>query len=422
MTNEEQPVIHINDQRALRINNQLAILNVLRNQGPLSRKRLQDETGLSWGTITYLTGELLKMEIIREMGMVATHVGRPPVNLDLNAESNYAVGIWMGNTRVDATLLDVKGQRVLDRSLPLDPSAEAAEIVERMFDSIDILMRDASVSPARIAGIGCAVPGSYSPETGICAYAPNHPKWRDVPLLNRIIDRYGRPVFIDHDMNCCVLGEYLFGAARRFSTFVCVNIEGGIGAGIMIDGRIYRGVDNSAGELGHIRVEPDGPRCSCGRVGCLESLASVSALLARARDLPGRMNRGVSSKAAGGVGEYDTIEALIRSAQQGDKDILTLFEEAGRYLGVGIGMLVTLFNPETVIMSGSLCGARDYLGPSMDASAKENAWPYSRIDVRFTALDNGIVRGAAGMVLQEIFSNALLLRAETNTGRAALGQ
>lgn len=413
-------MIHINDQKALRVNNQLTILNVLRNQGPLSRKLLQDKTGLSWGTITHLTGELVELEIIRETGIVSAHVGRPAVNLDLNTDDNYAVGIWMGNARVHATLLDLKGRQLLDRSLPLDPSADAEEIVKRIFDAVDTVMSEGSISPAHVAGIGCAVPGSYNPETGICAYAPNHPKWRDVPLLSRILDRYDRPTYIDHDMNCCVLGEYLFGAARRLTTFVCVNVEGGIGAGIMIDGRIYRGVNNSAGELGHIRVHPQGPRCNCGKVGCLESVASVGALLARARELPEVPDRDGSLAADRGAGRYDDIDDLIRTADRGDRDILSLFEEVGHYLGMGIGILVTLFNPETVILSGSLCRAKDFLWSSMSASLNENAWPYSRTDVRFTTLENGIVRGAAGMVLQEVFMNALLIRGDKHPGRATL--
>jgi predicted NBD/HSP70 family sugar kinase len=414
-------VIHLNDQKSLRINNQLSILNVLRHLGPLSRKRLQDETRLSWGTITYLTNELIDLDIVRETGMVSTHVGRPPVNLDLNTDTNHVIGIWMGNVRIDAAILDIKGQAVLHRSFPLDPTADSDAIVSLLFLAVDTILREASIRPGGLAGIGCAVPGSYNPETGLCAYAPNHPRWRAVPLLRLFADRYDKPVFIDHDMNCCVLGEYLFGAARLLSNFVCVNVEGGIGAGIMIDGRIYRGVDNSAGELGHIRVKPDGPRCNCGGIGCLESVASVGALLARARettDVP----VGVGPPDAAGDGTLDPdIDTLIRAAENGDRRISSLFDEVGQYLGAGIGTLVTLFNPETVILSGSLRRAKDLLQESLYASINRAAWPYSRIDVRFTPLDNGIVMGAAGMVLQEIFANALLFR-ERKDSRAAASE
>jgi predicted NBD/HSP70 family sugar kinase len=417
---EERPVIHLNDQKTLRINNQLAILNALRDHGPLSRKSLQRETGLSWGTITYLTGELISQDIVRETGMVATQVGRRPVNLDLNTGTNYAIGIRMGNVRVDASLLDLKGNSILERTLPLDPSETAGEIVNRIFDAVDTITTDASVSLQQVAGIGCAVPGSYNPRTGICAYAPNHPRWRNVPLLSRLADRFGRPAFVDHDMNCAVLGEYLFGAARRFSSFVCINIEGGIGAGVMIDGRIYRGADNSAGELGHISVYPDGPRCNCGKVGCLEAVASVGALSASARRLRDEPDRTHPPAENGDDGHHEEIDRLITAARLGNRDIRFLLEEAGHYLGVGIGILVTLFNPETVILGGSLCRAKDFIQPAMDASLKDTAWPYSRADVRFSILDDGVVLGAAGMVLQEIFTGALLFRRTTDPEQAAL--
>jgi predicted NBD/HSP70 family sugar kinase len=413
-------VIHLNDQKSLRINNQLSILTVMRNQGPLSRKRLQDETGLSWGTITYLTNELIDLDIVRETGIVSTHVGRPPVNLDLNTDTNYVIGIWMSNVRVDAAVLDIKGQAVIQRSFPLDPTADSDAIVSRLFFAVDTIVRESSIHPANLAGIGCAVPGSYNPETGLCAYAPNHPRWRDVPLSSLFSDRYDKPVFIDHDMNCCVLGEYLFGAARRFSNFVCVNVEDGIGAGIMIDGRIYRGVDNSAGELGHIRVKPEGPRCNCGGIGCLESVASVGALLAQARETMGAPVGAAPSDVTGDDTD-PSIDTLIQSARNGDRRIRCLFEEAGQYLGAGIGTLVTLFNPETIILSGSLCRAKDLLQEFLHASINRTAWPYSRVDVRFSRLDNGIVLGAAGMVLQEIFANALLFRGQTGDRAAAFG-
>jgi predicted NBD/HSP70 family sugar kinase len=414
-------VIHINDQKALRINNQLSILNVLKDYGPLSRKQLQDKTGLSWGTITYLTGELIDLDIIRETGMVATNIGRPPTNLDLNTENNYIVALWLGDVQIGAIMLDIKGQRVLERSFPLDPSARSDEIVGRLFSAVDVLIEETGVPITRIAGIGCAVPGSYNPRTGMCVYAPNHPDWRNVPLLNLLSDRYGRPAFVDHDMNCCVLGEHLFGSARDLSDFVCVNIEGGIGAGIMISGRIYRGVDNSAGELGHIRVKPDGPRCNCGGVGCLESVASVAALLARAREIPGLADLDSRNGATGHGGLAGDLDILIRFAEDGNAAVLSLFEEVGRYLGVGVGILVMLFNPETVILSGTLCGAKDFLRTSMDESLNKTAWPYSRSDVRFSTLDNGIVMGAGGMVLQEVFTSALLLRGQAGGPGAALG-
>jgi N-acetylglucosamine repressor len=415
-------VIHLNDQKTLRINNQLAILNALRDHGPLSRKSLQRETGLSWGTITYLTGELIAQDIVRETGMVATNIGRPPTNLDLNTETNFVVGLWLGDAGIGAVILNIKGQIVLERSFPLDPSARSDDIVRQLFNAVDVMLEEIDVPVTHVAGIGCAVPGAYNPQTGVCVYAPNHPDWRNVPLLGLLSNRYGRPAFVDHDMNCCVLGEHLFGSTRHLSDFVCVNIEGGIGAGIMIDNRIYRGVDNSAGELGHIRVKPDGPRCNCGGFGCLESVASVTALLARAREIPGSAGMDYRTRATGHGDLAGDLDTLIRAAEDGNAAVLSLFEEVGHYLGVGVGILVMLFNPETVILSGTLCGAKDLLRTSLDESLNKTAWPYSRSDVRFSTLDDGIVLGAGGMVLQEIFNNALLFRGRADDRDVQLGR
>jgi glucokinase-like ROK family protein len=403
-------MFRINDQKALRINNQLNIMRTLRNESPMSRNLIQIKTGLSWGSISSLVNELMLLDIIREAGAVSTGVGRRPVYLDLNTSTNYAIGLWLSGDRVDAIILDIKGGPIQEFYVPLDPCAPAEDIVERLFNAVDGLISRASLSPELIAGIGIAVPGVYNPATGVCVYAPNHPRWSNVPLRTRFEERYRIPVFIDHDLNCCVLGEHWFGAGKGLNTFLCVSIDGGIGAGIIIDGRTYRGVDNTAGELGHIQVNPDGPRCNCGRDGCLEVYASGRMLLNWLHEhLPSH-----ESCLVRGNAESDNLHlglnALIQAAGSGNEDVIQLFNSMGRYLGVGIATLIALFNPETVILGGSVCRAKEYFLPNMNKTLEETAWSYSRVDIRFSTLQKAITVGAAGMVLSEVFNNALLFR------------
>ncbi len=403
-------MFRIKDQKALRINNQLSIMRALRTGGPMSRNSIQKKTKLSWGSISALVGELVLLDIVREAGAVSTGVGRRPVDLDLNTGKNFAIGLWLSGDRVDAILLDIKGARMQDFSVPLDPGAPAEEIVECLYNATDGLLKRASSYLDLIAGIGIAVPGVYNPSTGVCLYAPNHPSWINIPLKRRFEERYKIPVFIDHDLNCDVLGEHWFGAGKNFSSFLCVSIEGGIGAGIMIDGRIYRGVDNTAGELGHIQIDPHGPKCSCGRNGCLEVFASGRMLLSWIHDnLPSP-----ESKSSGNGAESDDLQIglgeLIEAAEKGNDEVIRLFDSMGRHLGMGIATLITLFNPETVILGGAVCRAKEYFLPGMNKTLAETTWPYSRVEIKLSTLQRAITVGAAGMVLNEVFNNALLFR------------
>lgn len=397
----------VNDQKTLKIGNLLTIMRALRDESPLSRNLLQRKTGLSWGSISSLVGELMNLGLIREAGPVTTGVGRRPVDLELNTAANHAIGLWLSRDRVEAVLLDLKGTPVRECDVPLDPGAPADELVEKLHTAVGLLTGPASPPMELVAGIGIAVPGVYDPAAGVCRYAPNHPGWSNVPLRALFEERYGAPVFIDHDLSCCVLGEHWFGIARDLTTFCCVYIEGGIGAGIMIHGKTYRGIDNTAGELGHVMVDPGGPRCACGRNGCLEVYASGRALLSWLREHPLTGSPLRTEAAASGDDLHLGLKLMIDAAG-GDKEVLRFFDSMGRSLGTGIAALITLLNPETVVLGGSVCDAREFFLPAMEQTLRDTAWSYSRIDIRFSTLKKAITVGAAGMVLDEVFNNALL--------------
>jgi len=403
-------MFRIKDQKALRISNQLSIMRALWEEGPISRNLLQKKTRLSWGSISALVGELVQCGIVREAGSIRTGVGRRPVELDLNTGSNYALGLLLSGDRVDAVVLDVKGVQVQEFSVPLDTRNPSEEIVDALFDAVEGILRGASIPKKLIAGIGVAVPGVYNPSTGVCVYAPNHPRWVDVPLRARFKERYRIPVFIDHDLNCCVLGEHWFGAGRGLHSFLCVSMDGGIGAGIMIDGRIYRGIDNTAGELGHIQLDAGGPKCSCGRFGCLEAYASGRMLLNWLREHP--ISPELKPFGAGGEGDelMRGLRVILSAAESGNREVMDLLDSMGKRLGAGIATLITLFNPEAVILGGAVCRAKEFFLPGMNRVLAETVWPYSRVDIRFSILERSMTVGAAGMVLNEVFNNALLFR------------
>jgi predicted NBD/HSP70 family sugar kinase len=371
---------------------------------------LQRRTKLSWGTITSAIKELLAREVIVELGAVATGVGRRPVKLDLNTRRNYVLGLDMGTGAVRAVLADVKGRIVDRQQLPLDPGGSRAVLLNSLLGTARRLVEANSLSESSLAGIGIAAPGAVDYRRGIGRYAPHHPNWREVPLKARFEKQFGVPCYVDHVSNCFALSEKLFGLGRELDSFIGVLLGSGVSAGIVIHGQVYRGADNFSGEFGHTTIDPNGPPCACGSRGCLEVYASGLALARIGAEEARRpAGRRILTLAGGEAGRV-TGELLFEAARQGDRQARAVFRQMGRLLGVGLGNLINLFNPERIILGGQVSKAHEYFMPSLQEALKAHAWHGSSRDVRISRLDYGPLLGAVAIVLQEIFSQGKILR------------
>lgn len=400
--------MHITNHRTLKINNLLLILRCLRELGPVSRKRLRDESALSWGTITAAVKELMDADIITEAGKVKTGVGRMPVDIELDRSNNYAVGLRLGNTFLKSVVLDITGNVIGEYQVPADPAKPLSRLLDDLFDLFELTMREASLSKDRIAGIGFTAPGVVDSVQGICRYAPHHPYWKDVPITRIFEERYGLRCFAEHNINCSALGEKWFGQGMNYRDFLCISIGKGIGVGIIIDGKVYRGADFSAGEFGHITLDPLGPLCACGKRGCLELFASGLAV-ARAGALAAREDSGSLMLAlAHGHPDRITTEVVCQAARQGDPKACDILREMGRTLGIGIGNLITILNPECIIISGGVSRASDFFLPSLKDAVGQASWSFSRREIRVSTLQDPAVLGASGIVLEEIYHGSLL--------------
>ena len=400
----------ISDHESMKRNNQLTVLRQVGERGPISRVELQRRTKLSWGTITSAIKELLARGVIEELGAVATGVGRRPVKLDLNTRRNHVLGLDMGTRALRSVLADVKG-RILDRQqIPLDPSASRAVLLNALLGAARRMVEANGLSEGGLAGIGIAAPGAVDYRRGIGRYAPHHPNWREVPLKARFEKQFGVPCFVDHVSNCFALSEKLFGLGRGLDSFICVLLGSGVSAGIVIHGQVYRGAENFAGEFGHTTIDPNGPPCACGSRGCLEVYASGLAL-ARigAEEARRAAGRRILAQAGGEPGRV-TGELLFEAARQGDRPARAIFRQMGSLLGIGVGNLINLFNPERIILGGQVSKASEYFMPALQESLKQHAWHGSTRDVRISRLGEGPLLGAVAIVLQEIFSLGDILR------------
>lgn len=405
---------YITDHEAMKLNNQLLILRTIRLEGPISRVNLQKLTSLSWGTISSSIKNLLENNIVKVIGAVNTGVGRRPVELDMNTNRNFVIGLRLGGSNIRGIVLDVKGNVVEEYEETADPNADKNQTIEQLFSITEKMMdlNPGLLSLDRVAGIGIAVPGALDANQGICLYAPHHPNWKDVPLKMLFENRFNIPCFVDHVSNCSALGQKWSGQMKTSSNFIIVLLGTGISAGIIINNDVYRGVNYAAGEFGHMCIDPNGPECACGNRGCLEAYATGPALV---RSAEAALNRNPDGWKEGWNAARQgklTPLFLYESARSGNEFSRKIFEEMGFYLGIGLCNLINLLNPARIILAGQVTRAEEFFMPQVRKTVKERAWHAAEKVIEISRVPNGAVLGAAGIVLQNIYNNGLLNRAE----------
>jgi len=265
----------------------------------------------------------------------------------------------LGGTKLRAVVADLEGNICGEIIRPSEADQGPDRVIDRMIETVEAAAKEAGASVSRLRAVGVASPGALDLVRGLVTEAPQLPGWNGVPLVEIMSERLGVPVLLENDANAAALGENRFGAGRGTRFMVYLTISTGVGGGIIIDGKVYHGVSGSAGELGHMVVWFNGPRCLCGERGCLEAIASGTGLAWRARDLVDRGEAPGLDRILREKGELDADE-IADAARAGDEQALRLFDEAGLYLGVALANYVNIFNPEMIVLGGGVVsGAGD---------------------------------------------------------------
>ena len=328
------------DRQLIKELNVTAVITSIREHEPISRVDIARLTGLSKATVTTITQMLLCAGLILETGSGDSRGGRRPTLLRLNPTARLAVGVKIAPASITAALTSLQGQ-ILERTsvdLPEEPPA----IVEAVEASVRDVVRRAgfTLSPTRLLGVGVGLPGIVDPNTG-SSISSYFLRWQDVPIKQLLETRLGLPVYPENDANCFALGEYWYGAGRGASSLLAMTVGVGIGAGLILDGHIFRGSLYGAGEVGHIIVQRDGPLCACGRFGCLEALAADAAMVQRARQLKADWRA-----YQGGRPE------VVAAAQAGDAAARQALAEAGEWVGLGLANLVNTVSSDFIVVGG----------------------------------------------------------------------
>lgn len=383
--------------------NRLLVRNTIRKLGPIARYEVAKETGLTPPTVTVIVNELMASGIVREVGHAESSGGRRPVLLELNPTAAYIFAVRLQRGGMVTALFDLANNllnqhcQALNTDLPDD-------VVEAIGNSFDWLLDNTRVNREDIIWCGVATPGLIDSHRGVVERSSNL-NWEKVPLGAMVSKRlYGIPVYVENISNAAAWAEKEYGRGRGCRDLIYLNLSIGVGAGIIIDGEIYGGVKGYAGEIGHMTLVPEGgPRCACGRDGCMEAICGVGEILKRVQtEVPAEVFNHCRLPAAK-LGIDDLLAPPLNTVPE-VKEILL---QTGRYVGIAVANLISLFNPEMVILGGELARAGDLLLETVVTEIRNRALKEIGETVRIFLSDmreDPPLMGAYALALEKVFA------------------
>jgi glucokinase-like ROK family protein len=390
----------------------VTVLDLVRSGTARTRPQLERLSGLGRNVITQRVAQLMRHGLIEEGSLARSTGGRAPRELRLRADAGVVLVAPLGATHVAVAATDLAG-RVLEEHIEAGDIAAGPEgTLARVEELFDRLVASGAVS-SDLYGIGVGLPGPVEFSSGRPTSPPIMPGWDGYEVRARLAERYDVPVWVDNDGNLMALGELRAGLARGERHVIYVKVGTGIGAGLISSGRLHRGAQGCAGDIGHVAVADDsgtGILCRCGNRGCLEALAGGAAL---ARDATTAAREG-RSRYLGGLldaGGTVTAEDVARAAQHGDASAVALLVRSGRLVGETLATLVNFFDPSLVILGGGVMDSGDLLLAAVRETVYRRSLPLATRDLRITRSPLGRkagILGAAYMVIDELFSRERL--------------
>jgi len=366
-----------------------AVLAALREHGEMSRGELARKTGLSRPTISSVIAELQQSGQIDEIAASAASVGagRPAALLRLNRKAGAALGIDFGKRHLRVALSDLGHQVLAERREELADDHDASAGVELAAQLVDALLAETGTDRDTLVGAGMGIPGPVTGPEGELGSSTILPGWVGVRAAEVMSARLGLDVTVDNDANLGALAEWTQGAGRGCQTLVYVKVATGIGAGLIVDGRPFRGAHGTAGELGHTIVDSRGPICRCGNRGCLETLVGAQALLDDLRPSLGEI----------------TVAHMLDCAAAGDPGCRRVIADAGNAIGGALATLCNLVDPQRIVIGGELAAAGDLLlEPARTALTRGAIASAARVELVPGVLgDRGEVLGAIALALRQ---------------------
>lgn len=374
--------------------NRSAVVKILQQREICSRADIAKETGLTPAAITKVVAELMRKDIVSEVGMIKGTGNRRSIGLKLNADKHQVIGVKFSRQSFAVGVFDISGKvyatTQTDYTIKDDHKAVTAAIKEQVHSML--------THYKNVVAIGFAVPGPYLREKGYIAVITQRPSWHDINFVEEFENEFDRPVFIEHDANAGALAEWWFGNHDRPHTLAYFLVGEGVGSGIIEAGNLLEGTKGAASEIGHISVDVKGPRCECGNYGCLELYCSSNALIEGAER---RGTEAILSSAKNSKLCNDIFEA----ARNGDKNAMKAVKKVAKYIGYGCVTLINAYNPDTIVIGDILALGGDLMMPIIKKVVAERTIPelHDEVLIMTSELEvDGALYGAAATATDKV--------------------
>ncbi len=405
----EKPAINngLSNIEYKKIHQKNAIIEYLYKMGPTSNPDIARYTKMSSPTITKLVQELIDLGIIIDMGVGESIGGRKPNLFGINPNARYIVGVDIDCRMVKLGIFNLANEAVSEIVTYFGNVKDKNKMFTELFSRLDDLLENSHLNKEAFLGIGVSIPGLINSKTG--------QTYKDVRIDEKTLeelfrDHYKLPVIMDSDSRVMAIGEQAFGFAKNKKDVLCLNICDGIGLGMILNGSVYHGKSGLAGEFGHINVVKDGNLCTCGKYGCLETVASGTALIEQAQQGIKKGNASLISEIVNDNLDDIHVSDIIEAVNKGDIFAIEIINKLGHFLGEAMASLVHIFNPEMIIIGGKVALAEDYLINPIQNTLNKYTISHIKKDtiVVTSELEERVkLLGSVAMVMNQVFDESV---------------
>ncbi len=385
------------------------ILNIIRRHGPISRIEIAEMTGLTPATVTNITSELMDKRLIIEGETGDSSGGRRPIMLKIRSDYYRVIGIYIGSRRIMIITSDLLANIKHKKEIKYSSKQITIEDIEKILDDeLTPIIKKYTEKNKKIVGIGIGIHGIVDSKRGVSVVAPNL-GWKNIEISKIVYEKYKIPVFVDNNTRTMALGENWFGSGKNVSNFFCLNIDYGVGGCFFLNDKPLNGASFGAGEVGHTTVDINGEMCSCGNRGCLETVASVKALLKQAYEKypENKDSKIYNGKEIESVSDIKT-EDLYEAAKNGDDLAISLIKDMGEKIGIGIANIINILNPELIVINGEIISTGEILLTPIIETVKKRGFTNSvnATGIVLSKLGNvAYLKGAVVLAMQSVFDN-----------------
>lgn len=378
----------------MKFSNRQLILNIIRKK-PVSRAELARLTGLTRAAITLIVDELIQEDVLEEIGIAETSMGRKPILLDLNIQNHFAIGLYISREECCISISNIKAELVMKRDIMLEPFTSAEECINKIISAIDRLIINSKLTYERFIGIGVVTPGPVDIFTGTILNPPNFDNWHNVNITQKLQEHFGLPVYLENYSASLALIEKNYGRGVEFENFMLMVVNEGVGAGIIMKDQLYRGVGGFGHEVGHTTINFCGPKCSCGNRGCLEVYTSIPSVL----------------KAVARAGTIlSSWQDVVDRAMDGDEICKKAIEDEACFLATGITNTMNILELEAVILTGDVIYKPDLLLNFIRKNVENTAITrhLRKLPIMCSSITCDVeVKAAAAVIIEKFFNGCL---------------